>query len=72
VLGVRFSTLERASLHSVNDLANGVLDLAGAGVGIRYELARLGEIRESYADISKAKQLLKFGPKVALRGVLLL
>ncbi|NLF87774.1 SDR family NAD(P)-dependent oxidoreductase [Candidatus Bathyarchaeota archaeon] len=52
---------------SVNDLAHAVLDLTGAGVGIHYEPARLGEIKESYADISKAKQLLKFGPKVTLR-----
>ena len=52
---------------SVNDLAHVVLDLTGADVGVRFEPVRLGEIRESYADISKAKQLLKFGSKLTLR-----
>jgi UDP-glucose 4-epimerase len=52
---------------SVNDLAHAVLDLTGTGVGIRYEPARVGEIKESYADISKAKRLLGFQPKVSLR-----
>jgi UDP-glucose 4-epimerase len=51
---------------SVNELAHVVLDLTGAGVGIRYEPARLGEIKESYADISKAKRLLGFQPKASL------
>jgi len=39
--------------------------LTGAGVGVRYESVRLGEIRESYADISKAKRL-SFQPRVTL------
>jgi UDP-glucose 4-epimerase len=51
---------------SVNELAYAVLDLTGAGVGIHYEPARVGEIKESYADISKAKRLLGFQPKVSL------
>lgn len=52
---------------SVNDLANAVLDLTGAKVGLRYESARFGEINESFADISKAKRLLGFQPYVVLR-----
>ena len=52
---------------SVIELANAVLDLTGADGGVRYEPARLGEIKESYADILKAKRLLKFQPKVALK-----
>jgi len=52
---------------SVNDLANAVLDLTGANVGVRYESARFGEIKESFADISKAKRLLGFQPNVVLR-----
>lgn len=52
---------------SVGELAQAVLDLTGAGVGVRYEPARLGDIKESYADIAKAKRLLMFQPKVTLR-----
>jgi UDP-glucose 4-epimerase len=52
---------------SVGELAKVVLDLTGADVGIRYKPARLGDIRESYADISKAKRMLGFQPKLALR-----
>lgn len=52
---------------SVNELAKVILDLTGSGVGVRYEPARLGDIKESYADIDKAKRLLGFQPKVTLR-----
>lgn len=52
---------------SVNELAKAVIDLTGAGVGVRYEPARLGDIKASYADIAKAKRLLGFQPKVSLR-----
>jgi UDP-glucose 4-epimerase len=48
-------------------LANAVLDLTGAKVGLRYEIARFGEINESFADISKARRLLGFQPSVVLR-----
>ena len=51
---------------SVNELAHAVLELTGANVGIRYEPERLGEIKESYADNSRAKRLLSFRPKVGL------
>jgi UDP-glucose 4-epimerase len=53
---------------SVDELAHTVLDLTGATVGVRYEPARLGDIKESYANISKAKGLLGFHPKVTLRN----
>ncbi len=52
---------------TINQLAQAVLDLTGADVGIRYEPPRLGDIKESYADIAKAKRLLRFQPKVSLR-----
>jgi UDP-glucose 4-epimerase len=52
---------------SVKELAQVVLDLTGAEVGIRYGPARVGDIQKSYSDISKAKRLLGFQPKVALR-----
>ena len=34
---------------------------------IRYEKPRAGDIKDSYADISKAKKLLGYEPKVSLR-----
>jgi UDP-glucose 4-epimerase len=52
---------------SVGELARAVLDLTGADVGVRYEPARLGDIKESYADIAKAKHWLGFQPQVSIR-----
>jgi nucleoside-diphosphate-sugar epimerase len=34
---------------------------------IRYEKSRAGDIKDSYADISKAKKFLGYEPKVSLR-----
>ena len=52
---------------SINELAKTVLELAGVDLMIRYEKARAGDIKDSYADISKAKKLLGYEPKVSLR-----
>jgi len=52
---------------SINELAKTVLDLAGVDLEIRYEKPRAGDIKDSYADISKAKKLLGYEPKVSLR-----
>jgi UDP-glucose 4-epimerase len=52
---------------SINMLAKTVLELAGVDLMIRYEKPRVGDIKDSYADISKAKNLLGFEPKVSLR-----
>jgi nucleoside-diphosphate-sugar epimerase len=52
---------------SINELAKAVLELAGVDVAIRYEKPRAGDIKDSYADISKAKKLLGYEPKVSLR-----
>jgi UDP-glucose 4-epimerase len=52
---------------SINELAKTVLELAGVDVAIRYEKPRAGDIKDSYADISKAKKLLGYEPKVSLR-----
>ena len=52
---------------SLNVLAKEVLELAGVDLGIHYEEPRAGDIKDSYADISKAKRLLGFEPKVSLR-----
>jgi UDP-glucose 4-epimerase len=52
---------------SINELAKTVLELAGLDLEIRYEKSRLGDIKDSYADISKAKKFLGYAPKVSLR-----
>ena len=44
-----------------------VLQLAGEDLEIRYGKSRAGDIKDSYADISKAKTLLGYEPKVSLR-----
>jgi len=52
---------------SVNLLAKEVLSLAGVDLEIQPAKPRAGDIKDSYADISKAKRLLGFEPKVSLR-----
>ena len=52
---------------TVNALAQLVLDLTGARVGLAYAAPRAGDIRHSYADISRARQRLGFQPRVSLR-----
>jgi nucleoside-diphosphate-sugar epimerase len=51
---------------SVNLLAKEVLSLAGVDLEIQHEKPRSGDIKDSYADIAKAKRLLGFEPKVTL------
>ncbi|MCL4429787.1 MAG: GDP-mannose 4,6-dehydratase [Chloroflexi bacterium] len=51
---------------SVNLLAKEVMKVAGADFGIKYMDPRAGDIKDSYADISKAKRLLGFEPRVTL------
>jgi UDP-glucose 4-epimerase len=52
---------------SINSLAKTVLELAGVDLEICYEKPREGDIKDSYADISKAEKLLGYAPKVSLR-----
>ena len=52
---------------SITELAKTVLELTGQNLEIRYEQARAGDIKDSYADISKAKRLLSYEPEVTLR-----
>lgn len=51
---------------SVNELAKNVLNLAGVDSGIAYEKSRTGDLKHSLADISKARKLLGYDPKVRL------
>ena len=52
---------------TITELAKAVLELTGQDLEIRYELPRAGDIKDSYADISKAGKLLGYEPKVSLR-----
>jgi UDP-glucose 4-epimerase len=49
------------------DLAKTVLQLTGVRSKICYEKPRSGDIKDSYADISKVQKLLNYNPKVSLR-----
>jgi UDP-glucose 4-epimerase len=52
---------------SITELAKAVLELTGQDLEIRYELIRAGDIKDSFADISKARKLLAYEPEVSLR-----
>ncbi|HEX7482488.1 MAG TPA: hypothetical protein VF350_03380 [Candidatus Bathyarchaeia archaeon] len=45
-----------------------ILELTEKDLEIRCELPRAGDIKDSYADISKAKSLLGYEPKFTLRN----
>ncbi len=51
---------------SVNTLANEIARLAGRPLAVKREPPREGDIRHSFADISKARRLLGFRPKIPL------
>ena len=52
---------------SVDELAKTVLDLAGVNLKICYEEPRVGDVKQSYADVSKAEKFLGYKPEVTLR-----
>jgi UDP-glucose 4-epimerase len=52
---------------SINELAKSVLELSNVDVEIKYENHRAGDIKHSLADISKARKLLDYEPKVSLK-----
>jgi UDP-glucose 4-epimerase len=52
---------------SINDLAKAVLKLGNVDLEIKYEKYRTGDIKHSFADITKARKLLGYEPKVSLR-----
>ena len=56
---------------SINDLAKTIISLSGKNVGICYEKERVGDIKHSYADVSKARALLHFEAAVSLQNGLL-
>lgn len=52
---------------SISQLAKTILDLGRVDIGISYEALRAGDIKNSYADISKAQRLLGYTPRFGLR-----
>jgi UDP-glucose 4-epimerase len=52
---------------SINDLAKAVMECAGLNLEVVYDEPRLGDIKHSYADISKAEKLLGYKPTVSLK-----
>ncbi len=55
-----------AAPASVNTLADTIAAILGKDVEKRYEPPRPGDIRDSWADISEARRLLGFEPRVEL------
>lgn len=53
---------------SLNDLAEMMMDAVGYRVPVNYQPVRDGDIRFSYADISKAQKILKYSPQYTLRN----
>ena len=51
---------------SLNKVATSIKEIAGASVSPLYRAARAGDIRDSHADISKAKELLEYNPIVRI------
>jgi UDP-glucose 4-epimerase len=52
---------------TIKELAETIIELTGTKSKISYQLPRAGDIKDSYADISKAKKYLHYEPKVYLR-----
>ena len=51
---------------SINELAKTLLELSGKNLEIIHEKSRLGDIKDSYANISKAQKLLFYKPQFLL------
>jgi UDP-glucose 4-epimerase len=51
---------------SINELAKTILELSGVNTTVSYGAPRLGDITNSYADISKAQKILGYQPKFSL------
>lgn len=51
---------------SIFDLADMIMEIAGVDLEVLYEEARPGDIRHSYASISKAESFLAYRPQIPL------
>ena len=52
---------------TLNALLEAIIELTAASVSPRHDAARPGDVRESVADLSRAKELLGYLPEVELR-----
>jgi len=53
---------------SLNELAKTIMILCNKNLEIRYEAVRLGDIKHSLADISKAKEKFDYSPKFDIKN----
>jgi len=52
---------------TINTLVDMLLDISEIAVDIKYEKKRIGEIRKNYSNISLAKSVLAYNPKIELK-----
>ena len=52
---------------SLNELAKSVRNAVGIAVPILYESSQPGDIKKSFADISKARTILGYAPKYTIK-----
>ena len=52
---------------SIHELAKTILEITQSDSEIRFDKPRTGDIKNSYANISKAEQLLGYKPQFSLR-----
>lgn len=52
---------------TINELASMIIAIAGNNVTISYEPKRKGEIERNYSNIAKARKMLGYEPRVALK-----
>jgi len=53
-------------MTSINELAELMIEMSNLPLKPIYEKPRQGDIKKSYADISKAQKLLRWNPEVNL------
>jgi UDP-glucose 4-epimerase len=56
------------SKTTIRELAEAMIELTGRDVAIEYEGFRAGEVRESLADIGRARSVLGFNPQEDIRS----
>ncbi len=53
-------------VNSLNQLAEALQDLTGVDIAPQYTEPRPGDIRHSFADVSKAREVLQFKPQISV------
>jgi UDP-glucose 4-epimerase len=61
-----FINIASEDMTSINELAKIMIEMSGLNLKPIYVEPRKGDIKKSNADISKAKQLLKWNTKITL------